>query len=120
MRLYLRRIDALSLESVVSIEGEVQKRTDDTINENLPTGQVEIRIGAIELLSKADPLPMPVNQESDYPEEIRFKYRYLDLRRAQMQKNIQMRNQVIATLQNKNASARLSRVSNTDFNSVIS
>ncbi len=94
-------INQLSLESVVTIEGMVEKRTADTVNADLSTGDIEIRIATMEVLSAADQLPMPVNQESQYPEEIRLKYRYLDLRRREMQRNIQLRNQIIAFLRSQ-------------------
>ena len=66
-------------------------REGDTVNPKLPTGEVEVRIGAIEVLSKAEELPLPVFGEPEYPEEIRLKYRFLDLRRDTIHRNIMMR-----------------------------
>src|SRR5438046_10079570 len=63
-------VDALRLESVVSLTGHIVKRSADTINPNLATGEVELVIAAIELLSAADPLPFPVNSDAEYPEEM--------------------------------------------------
>ena len=68
-------------EWVIRVDGKVVIREGDTVNPNLPTGEVEVRIGSLEVLSKADELPLPVFGEPEYPEEIRLKYRFLDLRR---------------------------------------
>ncbi|MDQ2763742.1 MAG: OB-fold nucleic acid binding domain-containing protein, partial [Pseudomonadota bacterium] len=74
-------LERLRAESVVTIDGEVVARTDDTINPNLPTGEIEVRVTRVAVLSEAAELPLPVFGEPDYPEEIRFAHRYLDLRR---------------------------------------
>ncbi|MCH9844348.1 MAG: aspartate--tRNA ligase [Alphaproteobacteria bacterium] len=90
------------IESVLCVDGEVQPRTADTINKDLPTGEIELRVSKIDILSQSAPLPMPVNQESsDYPEEIRLRYRYLDLRRRDMMNNIILRNRVVKLLREK-------------------
>src|SRR5208337_4821782 len=68
-------------EWVVRIDGKVVIREGDTVNPNLPTGEVEVRITSLDVLSKADELPLPVFGEPDYPEDTRLKYRFLDLRR---------------------------------------
>src|ERR1700759_4589318 len=70
-------VDGLRLESVVSFTGRVVKRSDDTVNPRLPTGEIELVMDAMEVLSVADPLPFPVNADADYPEEMRLKYRFL-------------------------------------------
>jgi aspartyl-tRNA synthetase len=88
-------------ESVIRIDGEVLKRSPETINANLPTGEVEIRVKALEVLSEAAELPVPVFGEPDYPEELRLKYRYLDLRRDGLHKNIKLRADVIASIRNR-------------------
>ena len=77
-------------ESVFRIDGEVLKRSPDTINPNLPTGEVEIRVRDLEVLSEAAELPVPVFGEPDYPEDLRLKYRYLDLRRDTLHRNIKL------------------------------
>ncbi|MDH5412224.1 MAG: OB-fold nucleic acid binding domain-containing protein, partial [Alphaproteobacteria bacterium] len=90
--------EGVSNESVIRVTGEVVARTEDTVNPKLPTGSVEVVAAEIEVLSAADPLPMPVNQDAGYPEDIRLRYRYLDLRRAEMQANIMLRAKVIQSI----------------------
>src|SRR5579884_4542535 len=70
-------IDGLRLESVVSFTGKVVERAPETVNPNLATGEVELVIGEVELLSAAEPLPFPVNSDAEYPEEMRLGYRFL-------------------------------------------
>jgi aspartyl-tRNA synthetase len=94
-------IDALRLESVVSLTGHVVKRSPDTVNPNLATGEVELVIDAFELLSAAEPLPLPVNSDADYPEDMRLAYRFLDLRRERMHANIMLRADVIASIRRR-------------------
>lgn len=94
-------VEKLSNESVVCFTGEVVKRTDETINPNLPTGEVEVVIREMEVLSHAEQLPMPVNQDANYPEDIRLKYRFLDLRREEMHRNIMLRSQVITSIRRR-------------------
>jgi aspartyl-tRNA synthetase len=83
-------------ESVLKISGTVVKRSSGTENLDLKTGKIEISIESIEVLSDAKELPMPVFGEQDYPEDIRLKYRFLDLRREEMHKNIILRSKVIS------------------------
>ena len=78
-------------ESVLKISGKVLKRSSDTENQDLKTGKIEVSIESVEVLSNAKELPMPVFGEQDYPEDIRLKYRFLDLRRDEMHKNIILR-----------------------------
>ena len=80
----------------MQITGKVVKRSSGTENSDLQTGKIEVAIDTIEVLSNAKDLPMPVFGEQDYPEEIRLKYRFLDLRRDEMHKNIIMRSKVIS------------------------
>jgi aspartyl-tRNA synthetase len=94
-------VDALRLESVVSLTGRVVKRSPETINANLPTGEVELVIDALQLLSAAEPLPFPVNSEAEYPEEMRLAYRFLDLRRERVHSNIMLRSHVIASIRRR-------------------
>ncbi len=90
-------LEGLRLESVVTITGEVVARTAETINENLPTGHIEVVVRDVAVQSAADPLPLQVNSEQDAGEELRLRYRFLDLRREKMQKNILLRSHVIAS-----------------------
>jgi len=93
--------ESLRVESVVTVTGAVVKRSAETVNPELPTGEIELAIHAIEVQSAADVLPMPVNAETDFPEETRLRYRYLDLRREKMQRNIRLRSAVIASLRRR-------------------
>jgi aspartyl-tRNA synthetase len=95
------QVDGLRLESVVSFTGRVVERSPDTINPNLPTGEVELVIDAYELLSAAEPLPFPVNSDAEYPEEMRLAYRFLDLRRERVHANIMLRSLVIASIRRR-------------------
>jgi aspartyl-tRNA synthetase len=90
--------ETLRSEWVVRVDGKVRKRPGGTENPELPTGQVEIYIDEIEVLGPAAELPMPVFGEQDYPEEIRLKYRFLDLRREQLHNNIMLRGKVIDSI----------------------
>ena len=83
-------------ETVLKIVGKVVKRSSDTVNLDLSTGKIEISIQSVEVLSEAKELPMPVFGEQDYPEDIRLKYRFLDLRREEMHNNIILRSKVIS------------------------
>ncbi len=94
-------LDSLRLESVVTVTGEVVARAPEAINPKLPTGEIEVVARELEIQSRADELPMPVATEADYPEEIRLKYRYLDLRREQMHRNIMLRSAVIASIRRR-------------------
>src|SRR3954464_5014875 len=94
-------VDALRLESVASLTGKVAKRSPDTINPNLPTGEVELVMQVFELLSAAEPLPFPVNTEAEYPEDMRLAHRFLDLRRERVHANIVLRSQVIASIRRR-------------------
>src|SRR3954451_10118168 len=93
--------ERLRAESVIRVDGEVVARSADTINPNLPTGEIEVRVGELQVLSEAAELPLPVFGEPDYPEEIRLKHRYLDLRREKLHRNIVLRSQVIASIRRR-------------------
>ena len=80
---------------MVRIDGEVVAALRRDRQPNLPTGEIEMRVGAVEVLSEAAELPLPVFGEPDYPEEIRLKHRYLDLRRETLHRNIVLRSEVI-------------------------
>jgi aspartyl-tRNA synthetase len=88
-------------ESVLKISGKVVKRSDGTENLDLKTGKIEVLIQSVEILSNAKELPMPVFGEQDYPEEIRLKYRFLDLRREEIHKNIILRSKVISFIRSE-------------------
>ncbi len=88
-------------ESVVRVDGKVVARTPDTVNTNLSTGRIEIRITEIEILSQADELPIQVFGDQVYPEDMRLRYRFLDLRREKMHRNIMLRTQVIASIRRR-------------------
>ena len=94
-------LERLRAESVVRIDGEVVARTPDTINPNLPTGEIEVRVTAVEILSEAAELPLPVFGEPDYPEDIRLAHRYLDLRRETLHRNIVLRSKVIDSIRRR-------------------
>ena len=96
-------LEGLRVESVVTIEGEVKARMAETVNANLSTGAIEIFARGITVQSAAEELPMPVADEQPYPEEIRLKYRFLDLRRETLHKNIMTRVAVIADMRSRMA-----------------
>src|SRR5437868_11798495 len=96
-----KTLDRIRLESVVTVEGEVVARSAETVNPNLATGEIEVRAIVVTVQSAAAELPMPVAAEADYPEEIRLKYRYLDLRREQVHRNIMLRSAVIASIRRR-------------------
>ncbi len=90
--------EAVRAESVIRVDGKVKARTAETVNKELPTGDVEIYITDLEVLSSAGDLPLPVFGDAEYPEDVRLKYRFLDLRRDRIHKNILLRSNVIAAL----------------------
>ena len=94
-------VERLRAESVIRVDGEVVARSAETINANLGTGEVEVRVSSVEVLSEAAELPLPVFGEPDYPEEIRLKHRYLDLRRETLHKNIVLRSRVISSIRQR-------------------
>ena len=88
-------------ESVIRVEGEVVARSPETTNADLPTGAIEVRVKALDVLGEAAELPVPVFGEPDYPEDLRLKYRYLDLRRETLHRNIVLRSKVISSIRNR-------------------
>ena len=94
-------VESARLEYVVTMTGEVVARSEDTINPRLPTGHVELKIASFAVLSVADPLPLQVNSDMDYGEDTRLKYRFLDLRREKMQRNMILRADVIASIRRR-------------------
>ena len=96
-----KQADGLKLESVVTVTGKVVRRSPETVNPKLPTGAVELQIAELTLQSESEPLPFPVNAEAEYPEDMRLKYRFLDLRREGVHANIVLRAQVIASIRRR-------------------
>ncbi len=94
-------VDDARSETVLCLTGKVVERTEDTINDRLPTGRVELQIKQVEVLSATDVLPIQVHGDNEYPEDLRLKYRYLDLRREEMRNNILLRSDVIASIRRR-------------------
>jgi aspartyl-tRNA synthetase len=93
--------ESVRSEWVLSITGKVKKRIPEAVNKNIPTGSIEIFIDEIEILSQSDELPLPIFGEPDYPEDIRLKYRFLDLRRETLHKNIVLRSNIISSVRKR-------------------
>ncbi|WP_108809711.1 aspartate--tRNA ligase [Sphingorhabdus sp. Alg231-15] len=94
-------LDAARKESVITVTGKVAARSSETVNANLPTGEVELVAETVEMQGPAEELPMPVFGEQEYPEDIRLRYRFLDLRREKVHANMMLRSKVIASLRNR-------------------
>ncbi len=93
-----KSLEKLRPESIILINGTVVKRSPETQNKELKTGLIEVKINEFEILSSAEELPMPVFGEQNYPEDIRLKYRFIDLRRKEMHDNIKLRSDVLSFL----------------------
>jgi len=98
---HFQEIENVKLESVITLEGRVVKRSPDTVNPHMLTGEIEVVMDKMIVRSKADTLPLQVNSAADFPEETRLRYRFLDLRREKMHANIVLRSQIIAYLRQK-------------------
>ncbi|MGC9501195.1 aspartate--tRNA ligase [Streptomyces sp. WG7] len=94
-------LDKLTKESTVRVDGKVVSRGADNVNPDLPTGEVEVEVGEVELLGAAQPLPFTINAEDGVNEERRLEYRFLDLRRERMHRNIMLRTSVISSIRSK-------------------
>ncbi len=94
-------LDRARLESVVTIDGDVVAREGGAVNPNLATGDIEVRANAVTVQSAASELPLPVAGDAEYPEDIRLKYRFLDLRRERLHANMMLRSNVIASLRRR-------------------
>ncbi|MEU9554580.1 aspartate--tRNA ligase [Streptomyces fumanus] len=94
-------LDKLSKESTVRVDGKVVSRGAENVNPDLPTGEVEVEVSEVELLGAAQPLPFTINAEDGVNEERRLEYRFLDLRRERMHRNIMLRTQVISAIRSK-------------------
>ena len=95
---FFANVEKVRQESVIRVEGTVIARDDGAVNANLPTGAIEVRMQSFEVLSTADELPLPVFAEPDYPEDVRMRYRFLDLRRETLHANIMLRSKVIKAI----------------------
>src|SRR3990167_1679839 len=98
---FFKEAEELKLESVITLEGRVVKRTEETVNTQMPTGEIEVVIENLKVQSRADVLPLQVNSNAEFPEETRLKYRFLDLRREKMHENIIFRSRIISRLREK-------------------
>jgi len=96
-----KELEKIQLESVIKISGKVVERSEGTINSDLKTGEIEVNIHSFELLGSCKELPMPVFSDQEYAEEIRLKYRFLDLRRKKIHENIILRSKVISFIRNE-------------------
>lgn len=94
-------LDSARKESVITVTGKVTARSEDTKNSNLPTGEIELVAENVDMQGPAEELPMPVFGEQEYPEDIRLRYRFLDLRREQVHANMMLRSKVITSLRNR-------------------
>ena len=94
-------LEKIQLETVIKIEGKVIDRSIETINKEIPTGEIEISINNFEILGTCKELPLPVFSDQEYSEEIRLKYRFLDLRRKKIHENIILRSKVISFIRNQ-------------------
>jgi aspartyl-tRNA synthetase len=94
-------VDKARSEWVLTLTGRVVARSAETINKDLPTGEIEMRIEAVTVQSQAQELPLQVFGESEYPEETRLKYRFLDLRRERLHKNITLRSKIISSIRRR-------------------
>lgn len=93
--------EQLKNESVITVDAVVERRADDVINEALPTGHIEVRIEKLTVQSVADPLPLQVNSDQEFPEDTRLRYRFLDLRRQKIHSNIVLRSKIISSLRKR-------------------
>ena len=94
-------LEKTQLETVIKIDGKVVNRSNETINKDIQTGEIEVAINEIEILGTCKELPMPVFSDQEYAEEIRLKYRFLDLRRKKIHENIILRSKVISYIRNE-------------------
>ncbi len=94
----LQSIASIKLESVITVTGEVIARVIEAVNPNLKTGEIEVKIKDLVIESAAEQIPFQVNDNNEYPEELRLKYRFLDLRREKTHRNIVLRSNVISTI----------------------
>ncbi|MBA3269442.1 MAG: hypothetical protein H0T71_02955, partial [Acidobacteria bacterium] len=96
----LERAKRLRAEYVIAVTGRVERRSPETTNANAPTGQVEVRASSVRILNEARTPPFPITEDANVSEEVRLKYRYLDLRRPRLQTNIGLRHRITLALRN--------------------
>ncbi len=94
-------VEAVRSEWVILVDGEVKPRGEDTVNQDLATGEIEVFIRGLEVLSQAAELPMPVFGDQEYPEDVRLRYRFLDLRRDKIHANIMKRAEIISSIRRR-------------------
>ena len=94
-------VEKVRAESCIHIKGQVKLRGTDLINKKIPTGEVEVFINELEILGQSEELPLPVFGDQEYPEETRLKYRFLDLRREKLQKNMILRSDIVASIRKR-------------------
>ncbi|MGI4733194.1 MAG: aspartate--tRNA ligase [Janthinobacterium lividum] len=97
----LSLLEQVRVESVITVDGTVKRRSEATVNPNLATGEVEVFAQAVTIQSAAQELPLPVFGEAEYPEDIRLRYRFLDLRRERLHANLMLRSSVIASVRKR-------------------
>ncbi|MEK9644750.1 MAG: aspartate--tRNA ligase [Alphaproteobacteria bacterium] len=95
------QVESLRLETVICVTGKIDKRSEETRNADLPTGDVELRIDSCDVLGSTEPLPLEVNSDRDYGEDVRLRYRFLDLRREKVHANIILRSAVISSIRRR-------------------
>ena len=98
---HFEKLERMRVESVVTVTGKVVARSDETVNPNLPTGEVELRVEDLAVQSSAEELPLPVFGEPDWSEEVRLKHRYVDLRRESLHERIVLRSKIIDSLRRR-------------------
>ena len=103
-------IESVKLESVIKIEGKVLKRSDETINKAIKTGEIEVSVQKLEVLNASKQIPFQVSIDDDSPEDLRLKYRYIDLRRKKIHENIILRSNVIKTLREEMTNAGFNEI----------
>ncbi len=94
-------LEKMQLETVIKVDGEVVDRSEETVNKDINTGEIEVSIKSFDVLGKCKELPMPIFSDQEYSEEIRLKYRFLDLRRKKIHENIILRSKVISFIRNE-------------------
>ena len=98
---FFKNLEKIQLETVIKIVGEVVERSPDTINNDIKTGEIEVKIKSYEVLGACEELPMPVFSDQEYAEDIRLKYRFLDLRRKKVHENISLRSKIISFIRDE-------------------
>ena len=96
-----KKLEKIQLETVIKIDGKVVERSKDSINKDIETGEIEVAIKNFQVLGECKELPLPVFTDREYAEEIRLKYRFLDLRRKKIHENIILRSKVISFIRNE-------------------